>query len=106
MIRRSGLQKEVISTYRRALRVIRSKPVDSQTRFRTLIRWHFRRPQVQEEISPRNISLIEHLVRKCQRQIEMWENPGVKDVVLNGQMKSWEEGRRWQPKRPSRDSSK
>jgi len=122
MIRRSGLQKEVLSTYRRyvsfnslplvvrsvlpkihrhrnrALRIIRTKPVASQARFRTLIRWHFRRPQVQEEISPRNISLIEHLVRKGKRHIEVWENPGVKDIVLNSQMRSWEEGRRWIPR--------
>lgn len=63
-----------------------------------MIRWHFRRPQVQEEISSRNISLIEHLVRKGKRHIETWENPGVKDVVLNGQMKSWEEGRKWTPR--------
>ncbi|PVF99525.1 hypothetical protein CPB86DRAFT_756664 [Serendipita vermifera] len=95
VVRRSGLQNEVISLYRRALRLVRTKPEPSQARFRTLIRWTFRRPQVMENVSPRDVSLIEHLVRKGKRSVELWENPGVKDVVITAQMKGWERGRGW-----------
>ena len=73
-----------------ALRLIRTKPTTSQARFRTLIRWTFRRPQVQEEISVRNVSLVEHHIRQAKKSIELWENPSIKDVVPTMQMRTWE----------------
>jgi succinate dehydrogenase assembly factor 1 len=46
-------------------------------------------------VSAREYAVIEHLVRKGKRDIELWENPGVKDVVTSKQMTNWERGRQW-----------
>ncbi|KAG8816978.1 hypothetical protein FRB91_004042 [Serendipita sp. 411] len=107
MVHRSGLQNEVISLYRRALRIVRTKPIGSQIRFRTLIRWTFRRPQVQEAITPRDIAVIEYHLRQARKSVELWENPGVKDLVPTAQMRKWEETKvgRWTRKADSSSSS-
>ncbi|KAF7346325.1 Succinate dehydrogenase assembly factor 1, mitochondrial [Mycena sanguinolenta] len=59
--RRSGLQKEVLNLYRRALRIPRTKPEKTRTKWDLLIRYSFRKNAT--SVSPRNISAIEHLLR-------------------------------------------
>lgn len=58
-----------------------------------MIRWTFR--TAAEDVPVKEIATIEHLVRKGKKSVEMWENPGVKDVTVSQQMRNWEVGRRW-----------
>ncbi|KDQ62286.1 hypothetical protein JAAARDRAFT_30181 [Jaapia argillacea MUCL 33604] len=90
-IRKSGLQREVLSLYRRALRMVRTKPPSTQPNFRLFVQYSF---HAQSHISPRNVSAIEHLLRKGKRQIEMYEGSGVKDCWVSEEMREWEKGRR------------
>jgi len=83
----SGLQREVFSLYRRALRLIPTKPAPVQGKFSLFVRYNFR--QNARSISPRDITAIEHLLRKGQRQIEQLEDTAMKDCWVGGEMLDW-----------------
>ncbi|EIM85801.1 uncharacterized protein STEHIDRAFT_58727 [Stereum hirsutum FP-91666 SS1] len=88
-VRHSGLQKDVLALYRRALRMVRTKPENVQPKFSLFVRWSFRTQSA--GVSPRNVSTIEHLLRKGARQLETYESPTVKDCWVSGEMKQWDE---------------
>ncbi|CAB4492924.1 hypothetical protein RhiirA5_348888 [Rhizophagus irregularis] len=75
-IRRSGLQTEVINFYRICCRAVRKKPIEAQNRFQQFVRSQFR----QHTISPRDHNMIEYMLRKGKRQLEVYENDSVKDI--------------------------
>ncbi|OSD07221.1 hypothetical protein PYCCODRAFT_1463520 [Trametes coccinea BRFM310] len=77
----SGLQREVLALYRRALRMVNTKPPTAQPKFRLFVRYSFKTQAT--SISPRNISTIEHLLRRGRRQIEMYEDPNVRDCWID-----------------------
>lgn len=106
----SGLQKDVLNLYKRyvlfflnapswcgfvllnsawssALRIARSKPTETQAKFDILIRYTFRTQA--SSVGPRQISAIEHLLRKGKRQMEIYEAPLVKDCYISQEMKEW-----------------
>ncbi|KXN81770.1 hypothetical protein AN958_03696 [Leucoagaricus sp. SymC.cos] len=91
-MRRSGLQRDVLALYRRALRMVKTKPESTQHKFSLYVRYTFH--QNASSISPRDVSTIEHLLRKGRRQLEMYEDPGVKDCFVPKNMVDWEEQRR------------
>ncbi|CAB4436421.1 unnamed protein product [Rhizophagus irregularis] len=75
-IRRSGLQTEVINFYRKCCRAVRKKPIETQNRFQQFVRSQFR----QHTILPRDHNMIEYMLRKGKRQLEVYENDSVKDI--------------------------
>ncbi|KAF9475658.1 hypothetical protein BDN70DRAFT_840629 [Pholiota conissans] len=85
---RSGLQKDVLKLYRRALRMVTSKPDSVRPKFSLFVRYTFH--QNATIVSPRNVSYIEHLLRKGARQVEQYEDPGVKDCFVSHQMVEWD----------------
>ncbi|KAG7088431.1 hypothetical protein E1B28_012424 [Marasmius oreades] len=91
-LRKSGLQKEVLSLYRRALRMVRSKSSAGRPKFSLFIRYTFRTNAT--SISPRNVSAIEHLLRKGRRQLDLYESPSVKDCWVSEEMKTWDRTQR------------
>ncbi|KAF4590151.1 hypothetical protein EYR40_009451 [Pleurotus pulmonarius] len=86
--RKSGLQKEVLALYRRALRMASTKPPSAQPRFFLFVRFTFR--QQSASVSSRDVAAIEHLIRKGRRQIEAFEDKSVKDCWVSAEMKHWE----------------
>ncbi|KAI8978664.1 hypothetical protein BD414DRAFT_374663, partial [Trametes punicea] len=87
--RRSGLQREVLALYRRALRTVNTKPPAAQPKFRLLARYSFRTQAA--AVSPRDISAIEHLLRKGRQQLEIYEDPKVRDCWVSTEMVQWGE---------------
>jgi len=83
----SGLQKDVLNLYKRALRIARTKPAETRGKFDILIRYTFRTQA--SSVGPRQINAIEHLLRKGQRQLEIYEVPSVKDCYVSQQMREW-----------------
>ncbi|KAL4947256.1 complex 1 protein-domain-containing protein [Aspergillus filifer] len=77
MARLSGLQREVLSLYRKCLREIRKKPVESQNNFKTYTRTEFNK---HISISKKDFSTIEYLLRKGSRQLEMYSSPGIRNI--------------------------
>jgi succinate dehydrogenase assembly factor 1 len=106
MSRKSGLQKDVLSLYRRsvyrrpaadlhktildasALRMVRTKPPSTRPKFLLLERYNFRAQA--SAVSPRDVGAIEHLLRRGSRRIEVSEDPSVKDCWVSQEMKDWE----------------
>ncbi|KAH9854678.1 hypothetical protein C2E23DRAFT_883775 [Lenzites betulinus] len=87
MTKLSGLQRDVLALYRRALRMVSMKPPPSQPKFRLFVRYSFKTQG--GAVSPRNISAIEHLLRRGKRQIEMYEDPNVRDCWVSSEMTEW-----------------
>jgi succinate dehydrogenase assembly factor 1 len=110
----SGLQKDVLNLYKRyvlvsflnapflhgsvslnptnsgwfsALRIARTKPMETRAKFDILIRYSFRTQA--SSVNPRQISAIEYLLRKGKRQLEIYEAPLVKDCYVSQEMKQW-----------------
>ncbi|ODQ51775.1 hypothetical protein SAICODRAFT_59404 [Saitoella complicata NRRL Y-17804] len=75
--RYSGIQLDVLHLYRACFRAVRSKPVDAQPHFKHFIRSEF---QKNMGLSKKDFSTVEFLVRKGNRQLEMYRNPGIKDI--------------------------
>ncbi|KAF7299022.1 hypothetical protein MIND_00850500 [Mycena indigotica] len=84
----SGLQKEVLSLYRRALRIPRSKPEASRSKWNLMLRYTFRTQAARAH--PGAFSTIEYLLRAGRRQIDMFEHPSVKDCHVSAEMQSWQ----------------
>ncbi|KAK0464314.1 uncharacterized protein EV420DRAFT_1036615 [Desarmillaria tabescens] len=91
MARRSGFQREVLSLYRRALRMVQTKPPSTRAKFLLFVRYNFH--QNATNVSPRQVSVIEHLMRQGRKQIEMYEDPSVKDCWVSKEMREWNEQR-------------
>ncbi|EFW99774.1 heat repeat protein [Grosmannia clavigera kw1407] len=76
-MRLSGLQKEVLSLYRRCLRESRLKPTEARSHFEAFARTEFKKHR---DVEKRDFAAIEFLLRKGRRQLEVMASPGIKDV--------------------------
>jgi succinate dehydrogenase assembly factor 1 len=95
MARLSGLQKEVLSLYRQCLRASRKKPQVGLTppsggnsKALTQVqatRCHFeayarREFEKSMGLDKKNFAAVEFLLRKGRRQLEVYSEPGIKDI--------------------------
>ncbi|KAE8219908.1 hypothetical protein CF319_g6479 [Tilletia indica] len=81
----SQLQKSVFALYRRAYRLIRTKPEETQFHFLLYLRHAFKHPSQGGSIGRRDFSAIEHLLRRGERMVDqVFAEKGVKDVHLPG----------------------
>ncbi|CAG8982870.1 hypothetical protein HYALB_00002886 [Hymenoscyphus albidus] len=76
-MRYSGLQKEVLALYRKCLRESRKKPIDTRSHFESYARAEFQKSLA---LDKKDFAAIEYLMRKGQRQLEMYSSPGIKDI--------------------------
>lgn len=77
MAKFSGLQRDVLSLYRRCLRASRKKPEDTRRNFIEFARDEFRRHAA---IDKKDFSAIEHLLRRGQRQLKIYENASIRNI--------------------------
>jgi succinate dehydrogenase assembly factor 1 len=78
MPRLSGLQKDVLSLYRRCLRAARSKPSDTRPNFETFARREFDR---NASMDRKDFGAVEFMLRKGERQLEMYSAPNITNVA-------------------------
>lgn len=76
----TGLQRQVFSLYRAVLRAARSKPADQQAVLQQLARREFERYR---GVGTRDIQLIEHLLRKGRRQLDVVSRSEVTGLTLH-----------------------
>lgn len=67
----------VLALYRESIRAVYKKPVDAQPNFRAFARENFRQ---YTGMSRKEFGAIEHLVRKGKKMLELYTNPGVRNV--------------------------
>ncbi|KAA6415407.1 MAG: heat repeat protein [Lasallia pustulata] len=77
-MRLSGLQREVLSLYRKCFREARKKPADARQNFRSYARREFKKNTT---LDKKDFSAIEYLLRKGQRQLEIYSSPGIKNIM-------------------------
>ncbi|KAJ5130157.1 uncharacterized protein N7515_006196 [Penicillium bovifimosum] len=77
MARLSGLQRDVLSLYRKCLREIRNKPEDARINFKKYARSEF---QKHLAVNKKDFSAIEYLLRKGNRQLELYADPGIRNI--------------------------
>ncbi|KAJ9492226.1 hypothetical protein VN97_g972 [Penicillium thymicola] len=88
MARLSGLQRDVLSLYRKCLREIRNKPEDSRINFKKYARYRCNPAKMgysaefQKHISvnKKDFSTVEYLLRKGNRQLELYSSPGIRNI--------------------------
>ncbi|KAH9841567.1 uncharacterized protein C8Q71DRAFT_737673 [Rhodofomes roseus] len=85
--RHSGLQKDVLALYRRALRMVHSKPSAVRENFDLFVRYTFRTRA--SSVSPRDVAAIEHLLRHGRRQVEIYEDSKVRNCFVSREMMEW-----------------
>lgn len=71
--------------------MVATKPEPARHKFLLFVRYSFRTSA--SSVSPRNVSVVEHLLRKGRRQIEMYEDPAVRDCWVSTEMRAWDESR-------------
>ena len=71
--------------------MVNTKPESVRSKFRLFVQYNFYTNAT--IVSPRNVSYIEHLLRKGARQIEQYEDPAVKDCFVSQKMVEWEAAR-------------
>ncbi|EED20368.1 heat shock protein, putative [Talaromyces stipitatus ATCC 10500] len=83
MRRLSGLQREVLSLYRKCLREVRKKPQNTRDNFRAFAQAEFRK---QLDVNKKDFSTIEHLLRKGHKQLETYSSPGIRNIKCSDKM--------------------
>ena len=68
--------------------MVNTKPSQTRPRFLLFIRYTFHTNAA--SVSPRNISAIEHCLRKGGRQLEMYEDNAVTDCWVSADMIAWD----------------
>ncbi|KFY44805.1 hypothetical protein V494_01291 [Pseudogymnoascus sp. VKM F-4513 (FW-928)] len=76
-MRLSGLQKEALALYRKCLRESRKKPAETKMHFEKFARHEFEK---NIGLNKKDFSAIEYLLRKGNRQLEIYASPGIKDI--------------------------
>lgn len=69
--------------------MVLSKPLATRPKFRLFVRYTFKSQA--SAISPRDVSAIEHLLRKGRRQLETYEDSKVRDIWVSNEMREWEQ---------------
>ncbi|KAJ5550691.1 Complex 1 LYR protein [Penicillium sp. DV-2018c] len=72
MARLSGLQRDVLSLYRKCLREIRNKPEVGGIPSSEF--------QKHLSVNKKDFSTIEYLLRKGNRQLELYASPGIRNI--------------------------
>lgn len=77
-MRLSGLQKQVLALYRDCLKEAAKKPPDARDNFKTFARNEFKQNVL---LDKKDFSAIEYLLRKGQRQLEIYSSPDIKNII-------------------------
>ncbi len=72
--------------------MVLTKPPQTQDKFRLFVRYTFKNQAT--AMSPRDVSGVEHVLRKGRRQLETYEDPKVRDCWVSKDMREWEAGSR------------
>ncbi|KAK5114082.1 hypothetical protein LTR62_002651 [Meristemomyces frigidus] len=78
MARLSGLQRDVLTLYRRCLRACRTKPTETRANFERFTRKEFGKNMA---LDKKDFGTIEFLLRKGTRQLEIYEQAGVRNIA-------------------------
>lgn len=71
--------------------MVKMKPIATRPKFLLFVRFNFHTNAT--SIGSRDISAIEHLLRRWRRQLEAYAEPEVKDCWVSAEMIAWDKAR-------------
>lgn len=77
MTRLSGLQRDVLHSYRQWIRMVYKKPVENRSHFLNYIHGEFDKYR---SLKRKDFTTIEYLLRMGKRKFQMLSQPDVKDI--------------------------
>lgn len=69
--------------------MVQTKPLNTQPKFKLFVRYTFKTQA--SSVSAKDIAAIEHLLRKGKKQLEVYEDPKVRDCWVSKEMQDWDE---------------
>ncbi|GAA5956525.1 hypothetical protein JCM8115_000598 [Rhodotorula mucilaginosa] len=78
----TGLQREVLQLYKRALKMVASKPEEHRPAWYTFVSNQFRHPDIGGGLRKRDVAAIEHLLRRGHKMVEQYGQSSVKSIAL------------------------
>ncbi|GAA5917166.1 hypothetical protein JCM6882_003277 [Rhodosporidiobolus microsporus] len=88
----TGLQRQVFAMYKRSLRMVQAKPLDSRPAWYAFVAHQFRHPSLGGGLKRKDVSAIEHLLRRGEKMLETYESPTVKSVGVPDEAWQWPRG--------------
>lgn len=77
MVRLSGLQRDVLHSYRQWVRMVYTKPIENRPHFLKYIHSEFDKYR---DLKRKDFTTIEYLLRMGRRKLQMLSQPNVKDI--------------------------
>jgi len=87
--RKTGLQKQVVDLYRRSVRMVITKPPEHRPAWYSFVAHQFRSQSLGGGLRPRDHAAVEHLLRRGEKQLEMYRRPEVKTVAPPNGSEHW-----------------
>ncbi|GAA6020599.1 hypothetical protein JCM10207_008681 [Rhodosporidiobolus poonsookiae] len=88
----TGLQRQIYHTYKRALEVVRSKPLETRPSWFAFVAHQFRAPELGGGLRRKDVQAIEHLLRRGDKMLETYASPTVKNVAVPEEAWQWKQG--------------
>ncbi|CEQ42084.1 SPOSA6832_03870, partial [Sporobolomyces salmonicolor] len=85
----TGLQRQVLSLYKRSLQMIASKPLETRPAWFAFVSHQFRHREQGGGLRRKDHSAIEHLLRRGEKQLEVYSSSGVRNVVVPDDAHEW-----------------
>ncbi|GAA5820829.1 hypothetical protein JCM11251_001832 [Rhodosporidiobolus azoricus] len=76
----TGLTRQIFSMYKRSLKMVQSKPPESRPAWFAFVQHQFRHPSLGGGLKRKDVSAIEHLLRRGEKMLDSYESPTVKSV--------------------------
>ncbi|GAA5985477.1 hypothetical protein JCM10908_006990 [Rhodotorula pacifica] len=87
--RLTGLQREVLQLYKRALAMVSSKPFEHRIAWYTFVSNQFRHPDIGGGLRKRDVAAIEHLLRRGHKMVDQYGQASVKAISLPDGMRQY-----------------
>ncbi|POY75382.1 hypothetical protein BMF94_1539 [Rhodotorula taiwanensis] len=78
----TGLQRQVLHLYKRALQMVAAKPIPSRPSWYAFVSHQFRHPTVGGGLRKRDVAAIEHLLRRGNKMVDQYGQSSVTAISL------------------------
>ncbi|ORY88478.1 hypothetical protein BCR35DRAFT_301629 [Leucosporidium creatinivorum] len=93
MVRRvTGLQRQVYSLYKRSLKMIASKPLETRPGWFAFVSHQFRHPTLGGGLRRKDVGAIEYYLRRGEKMLEQFQSTGAKSVSIPEGSEEWKQG--------------
>ncbi|SCV68170.1 BQ2448_291 [Microbotryum intermedium] len=89
----TGLQRQVLHTYKRALEMIRTKPLHTRPMWFAFVSHQFRSPSLGGGLCKKDVGAIEYYLRRADKMLDAYEQPSTTSVGVTDEMQRSVQGK-------------